>query len=79
MIASGAATSFPFLLGARVFLGGVTALAAPAVASLIGDYIPARDRGRIYGMVLAGELAGLGIGFMTAGLLSDVLSWRWAF
>lgn len=79
MLASGAATSFGFLLAARIFLGGITALASPAVASLVGDFIPARDRGRIYGMVLAGELAGLGIGFMVAGVLSDLLSWRWAF
>ena len=79
MIASGAATSFGFLLGSRVFLGAITALAAPAVASLIGDYFPALDRGRIYGMVLAGELAGLGVGFLVAGVMSSLLSWRWAF
>jgi predicted MFS family arabinose efflux permease len=79
MIVSGAATSFTFLLITRVALGGITALAAPAVASLIGDYFPARDRGRIYGMVLAGELVGLGVGFLVAGVVSDLLSWRWAF
>lgn len=79
MIVSGAATSFWFLLAARVFLGAVTAVAAPAVASLIGDYFPGRDRGRVYGMVLAGELIGLGVGFAVAGLLSSWLSWRWAF
>lgn len=79
MIASGAATSFVFLLIARVFLGAITALAAPAVASLLGDYFPARDRGRIYGMVLAGELIGLGAGLLIAGVLSQALSWRWAF
>jgi MFS family permease len=79
MIVSGAATSYPFLLITRIALGGITALGAPAVASLIGDYFPARDRGRIYGMVLAGELAGLGAGFLVAGVVSDLLSWRWGF
>lgn len=79
MVASGAATSYVFLLIARVFLGVVTALAAPAVASLVGDYFPGRDRGRIYGLVLAGELVGLGIGFVVAGALSGWMNWRWGF
>ncbi len=79
MLISGAATSYLFLLLARVFLGVVTAVAAPAVASLLGDYFPARERGRIYGMVLSGELIGLGIGFIVAGVVSDWTSWRWAF
>ena len=79
MLASGAATSYLFLLVARIFLGVVTALAAPAVASLVGDFFPGRDRGRIYGLVLAGELVGLGIGFVVAGTLSSLIDWRWAF
>lgn len=79
MLVSGLATSYVFLLGARVFLGVVTALAGPAVASLVGDFFPGRDRGRVYGMVLAGELIGLGAGFLVSGLLSSWLDWRWAF
>jgi predicted MFS family arabinose efflux permease len=79
MVVSGAATSYPFLLVTRVALGGITAVGAPAVASLIGDYFPARDRGRIYGLVLAGELVGLGAGFLVAGVVSQLLSWRWGF
>ncbi len=79
MLASGAAQSYLFLLVARVFLGVVTALAAPAVASLVGDFFPARDRGRVYGLVLAGELIGLGVGFVVAGTFSSLIDWRWAF
>lgn len=79
MLASGAATSYLFLLATRVFLGVITAMAAPAVASLVGDFFPARDRGRVYGLVLAGELVGLGVGYVVAGTLSDLVDWRWAF
>jgi len=78
MLLSGFATGFLFLLLARVALGLVTAVSGPAVASLVGDYFPQRDRGRIYGYVLAGELIGAGFGFVVSGQLA-VLSWRAPF
>jgi predicted MFS family arabinose efflux permease len=78
-LASGAAPSYGFLLGARVLLGAVTATANPTVASLVGDYFPSRDRGRMYGLILAGELAGAGFGFVVASLAGDLIGWRWAF
>lgn len=74
-LASGLATSFGTLLLIRVALGAVTAIAGPATASLIGDYIPAADRGRVYSTVLAGELIGTGFGFIVSGELA-ALSWR---
>ncbi|MGH7041489.1 MAG: MFS transporter, partial [Acetobacteraceae bacterium] len=73
---SGIATSYLFLLFTRLALGAVVAAAFPAVASLTGDYFPARDRARIYGLILAGELVGTGIGFFIAGELSSWFSWR---
>jgi MFS family permease len=79
MAVSGTATSFTYLLITRVFLGGVTAAASPAVASLTGDYFPPRDRANIYGMVLAGELLGTGVGFFIAGEVSSLINWRWSF
>jgi MFS family permease len=48
------------------------------VASLIGDYFPSSERGRIYGFVLSGELIGAGIGFAITGDIAS-LSWRLAF
>ncbi len=79
MVVSGMATSYTFLLITRLFLGFVTATATPAVASLTGDFFPARERGHIYGLILAGELVGAGLGFILAGTISSWLSWRWAF
>ncbi|MEJ2686408.1 MAG: MFS transporter, partial [Gammaproteobacteria bacterium] len=45
---SGTATSFLYLLGARICLGAVAAAATPAVASLTGDFVPAHGRARVY-------------------------------
>jgi len=78
MIWSAVVPTFGDLLIARLFLGGVTAAAGPLVASLVGDYFHASERGRIYGYILAGELVGAGIGFAVTGDLA-ALSWRASF
>jgi MFS family permease len=78
MVWSASITSFGQLLVARVFLGAVTAAAGPLVASLVGDYFPASERGKTYGYILAGELAGAGLGFAVTGDVAT-LSWRAAF
>ena len=59
-------------------LGVVTAAAGPIVASLVGDYFPGRERGRIYSFILTGELVGAGVGFAITGDIA-ALSWRAAF
>ena len=76
---SGAATSFTFLLATRALVGAVTAVAWPCVASLTGDFFPARDRARIYGLIIAGELIGMGVGFFVSGEASTLLNWHWSF
>jgi len=78
MIWSATVSSFGDLLVTRVALGAVTAAAGPVVASLVGDYFAAAERGRIYGYILAGELAGAGVGFAVTGDIA-ALSWRAAF
>lgn len=79
LIGAGASPSFEWLLLSRLALGAVSATAGPAIASLIGDYFPPGDRGRIYGFVLTGEIVGAGFGFVAAGFLTAALSWRWGF
>lgn len=79
MAVSGMSTSYTYLLFVRLFLGVVTAIALPAVASLTGDFFPAAGRARVYGFILAGEIVGAGFGFILAGLVSSWLIWRWAF
>src|SRR4051812_2185210 len=78
MIWSATAPSFGHLLIARLFLGAVTAAAGPIVASLVGDWFAASERGRIYSYVLSGELIGAAIGFSVTGGIAT-LSWRAAF
>ena len=78
MIWGATAHSFAQLLLDRVWLGAVTAATAPTVASLVGDWIPGEERGKIFGYILTGELAGAGIGFAVTGDIA-ALSWRAAF
>jgi MFS family permease len=78
MLWSATAGSFGQLLLARLALGVVTAAAGPIVASLVGDYFPGRERGRIYSFILTGELIGAGVGFAVTGDIA-ALSWRAAF
>jgi predicted MFS family arabinose efflux permease len=78
MIWSATVSSFGRLLLARLFLGVVTAAAGPVVASMVGDYFPSEDRGRVYSYILTGELLGAGIGFAVTGDIA-ALSWRAAF
>lgn len=78
MIWSATAGSFGELLLSRLALGGVTAVAGPTVASLVGDWFPGGERGQIYSYILTGELMGAGIGFAFTGELA-ALSWRLSF
>jgi len=73
------AASYGSLLLTRLFLGAVTATAGPAIASLIGDYFPARERGRIWAYVLGGEIAGTAVGFIISGSVASLIDWRAAF
>lgn len=74
--ASGLAPTFVILLATRVALGAVTATAGPTVASLVGDLFPPRERGRMWGFILTGELLGAGAGVVIAGLATSLFGWR---
>ncbi len=78
MLVSASVSTFGALLFVRMFLGAVTAVAGPAVASLVGDFFPGAERGKVYGYVLSGELVGAGVGFFVTGDVA-ALSWRAAF
>ena len=78
MLWSATASDFTELLWTRLFLGAVTASAGPMVASLVGDWFGSWERGRIYGVILAGEYVGACVGFAVTGNVST-LSWRASF
>ncbi len=73
------AGSYSSLLLTRLLLGVVVATAGPAIASLTGDYFPAKDRGRIYAYILGGEIAGNAVGFIICGSVASAISWRASF
>src|SRR5205807_1362890 len=71
--------SYSGLLLTRLALGAVAATAGPAIASLTGDYFPARERGRVYAYILGGEVAGTAVGFIVSGSVASLIDWRVAF
>ena len=73
------AGSYSGLLLTRLALGAVAASAGPAIASLTGDYFPARERGRIYAYILGGEIAGTAVGFIVSSSVASLIGWRAAF
>jgi MFS family permease len=78
MVWSALVHSFAHLILTRLALGVVTAAAGPVIASMLGDWFPSGERGRIYSYVLTGELLGGGVGFAITGDVS-ALSWRLSF
>jgi len=77
--AGGLSGTYSHLLLSRLALGAVAATAGPAIASLTGDYFPVRERVKVYGYILSGEIAGSAVGFLVSGAIAGLLSWRWAF
>jgi len=73
------AGSYSTLLLTRLLLGAVVATAGPAIASLTGDYFPAKERGKIYAYILGGEIAGNAVGFIVCGSVASAFGWRAAF
>lgn len=78
MALSAASPSYGWLLASRVVLGTGVAVSGPVVASLVGDYFRPGERGRVYGLVLAGEGTCTAVGLLVAGQLGAV-SWRLGF
>jgi MFS family permease len=71
--------SFAVLFAARITLGVLTAAGGPPVTSIVGDLFPADVRGRVLGWVKSGELIGAGAGFLVAGVVVWLTSWRGVF
>jgi EmrB/QacA subfamily drug resistance transporter len=76
---SGAAWSMPALIGFRALQGlGAGGLMVGAF-SIIGALVPPRERGRYQGMTAVVMAIGTIGGPLLGGVISDSLSWRWAF
>ncbi|TDC63042.1 MFS transporter [Actinomadura sp. GC306] len=76
----GLATAPAMLLTGRVMQGLATAIATPAALSLITTSFPEGPlRTRALGLSGALMSAGFTVGAILGGVLTDALSWRWAF
>ncbi|WP_327092332.1 MFS transporter [Nonomuraea sp. NBC_01738] len=79
-LAGGLASSPGMLLAARVAQGVATAIVTPAGLSLLTtSFSEGPMRARALGLNGALMSAGFTSGAMLGGLLTDLLSWRWAF
>ncbi|MEV4222838.1 MFS transporter [Nonomuraea sp. NPDC049725] len=79
-LAGGLATSPGMLLAARVAQGLATAVVTPAGLSLLTTSFPEGPlRARALGLNGALMSAGFTSGAILGGLLTELLSWRWAF
>jgi EmrB/QacA subfamily drug resistance transporter len=76
----GLSVSPPMLLLARIFQGLATAAVTPAALSLLTTSFPeGKLRERALGLNGALMAAGFTTGAILGGVLTDLLSWRWAF
>ncbi|MEO6502674.1 MAG: MFS transporter [Jatrophihabitantaceae bacterium] len=79
-LVGGLAVSPAMLLLARVFQGLATAAVTPAALSLLTTSFPeGKLRERALGLNGALMAAGFTTGAILGGVLTDLLSWRWAF
>lgn len=78
MVWSGLSGSYAQLFAARSMLGVTDAIDNPAAYSLITDYYPVADRGRIFGIYNIGQVGGI-FAIPIGGIIADVWGWREAF
>jgi MFS family permease len=76
---AGFTRNFAQLLITRAFLGIGEAGYAPASLSLIGDFFPPGQRGRILSIWSVSNLLGTALGMILGGIVADRFGWRWSF
>jgi len=75
---SAVVTSFPAFLATRSSTG-IDDSCYPGMYSLLADYFPPRQRGRVYGLLQVTSPIGYLLGMVLALLLGGVLGWRSVF
>lgn len=78
MILTGLARSYGQLFAARMFLGSAESTYGPASFSLVTDYYPVEERGRMLGFYQLGGIAGF-VFLPVGGLVAGQWGWRAAF
>ena len=78
-LVTGSARSFLQLFLSRAVLGIGEAGYYPAGTSLLSDYFPKEQRGRVMSVWSVGSALGIAIGFAGGGYIADHFGWRNAF
>lgn len=73
------AGSFGALVALRAVLGFGQAITEPSAGSLLSDYYPSAQRGRVFSVQQVLGFAGFGLGIAVGGVVGDSLGWQWAF
>jgi MFS transporter, Spinster family, sphingosine-1-phosphate transporter len=76
---TGFARSFPQLFVSRAVLGIGEAGYYPAGTSILSDYFPKEQRGRVMSIWGAGSTFGIAVGFAGGGYIAEKFGWRSAF
>ena len=76
---SGLVTSYLQLFLSRAAVGIGEASYYPAGTSLVSDYFPKEQRGRVMSIWGAGSAIGIAVGFAGGGIVADHFGWRVAF
>jgi MFS family permease len=74
-----AAQNFATLIGLRALLGFGQAVTEPSANSLLSDYYPTSQRGRVFSIQQVMVFIGIGAGIALGGALGDAFGWRAAF
>lgn len=74
--ASGFASSFAFLIGARFFVGISQAALSPAVYSMLADYFKPKRRATVFSIYASGIFIGVGLSFLVGGSVATAYDWR---
>ena len=76
---TGFARNFAQLFLSRAVLGIGEASYYPAGTSLLSDYFPKEQRGRVMSIWGAGSTLGIAVGFAGGGYIAEKFGWRYAF
>lgn len=74
-----AAQNFATLVGLRGLLGFGQGITEPSAASLLSDYYPTTQRGKVFSNQQIMGFIGLGLGTIIGGVVASQFNWRVAF
>jgi EmrB/QacA subfamily drug resistance transporter len=79
-IFGGFATTSSWLLTGRALQGVGAAIASPTALALIStNFVEPKERGRAFAIYSAVSVAGVALGLLLGGVLTQYVSWRWVF